>query len=79
MGWAMMYSACCLCGRLFGYNPLHVPSLLMRGGKLDPDGTREPVCQACVTRGNALRERQGMLPLRVHPDAYDPVDERELP
>jgi hypothetical protein len=70
-GYAIAMSHCIGCGRLFGYNPLRVPSLTWKG-------TREPICQACVTRINPRRIANGLPPIEPLPDAYEACDEREL-
>lgn len=67
-----VFSACVLCGNPFGYNPNSVPSLKV-------DGHREPVCLSCHTRANAVRRAHGLAPWPDPlPDAYEPIDEREL-
>jgi len=70
-GYAMAFGFCCRCGRLFGFNPMKVPSLRI-------DGVREPVCEHCFHIINAMREKLG-LPLNVlQPDAYEPCAESEI-
>lgn len=71
MGYAMALSPCVGCGRPFAYNPVRVPSLRV-------DGERKPVCLSCVERANPARIRNGLEPIIPAPDAYEPVDEREL-
>jgi hypothetical protein len=74
MGYCFVTSACINCGRLFCYNPLRVPSVR------DPrTGQREPLCRACVEWANPQRIANGLEPIVPHPDAYDPVDENEVP
>jgi hypothetical protein len=72
MGFAIVFGPCIGCARPFGYNPLRVPSLTW-------NGTREPVCAACVERVNPRRIANGLPPIVPAPDAYEPVDESELP
>lgn len=72
MGYALMFSACCSCGRVVGYNPMRVPSVRI-------DGVRQPLCRDCVDRANNLRIAQQTDPIVVLPGAYDPVDESEMP
>ena len=72
MGYALAHSACYGCGRIFSYNPLRVPSIRI-------NGEREPICRDCVLRVNPLRALKGLEPIVPFPDAYDPIDERELP
>jgi hypothetical protein len=65
--WAM--GDCIGCGRLFTFNPERVPSLTV-------NGTREPICEACVTRVNPKRIANGLAPIVPLPGAYEPQDER---
>jgi hypothetical protein len=71
MGYAIAFSPCIGCRQPFGYNPLRVPSLPI-------NGTREPICRACVARINPSRIANGLPPIVPLPDAYEPVDESEL-
>lgn len=71
MGFALCTSPCVGCGRLFSYNPMRVPSLRW-------NGSREPICQACVDRANPVRVAKGLPPIVPLPDAYDACDESEL-
>ena len=71
MGYALMISPCLICGLPFGYNPRYVPSI--KG---------EPVCRDCIERENSDRdkEEEPQRPkLTYHPQAYDPINEEELP
>lgn len=79
MGYAYATSACIGCGRLFSYNPLRVPSIKVKDGRPDPSGTREPICANCVARINPMRIANGLTPIVPAPDAYEPVDENEIP
>jgi hypothetical protein len=72
MGYAYCYGPCVGCGRVFGFNPVRVPSCTV-------NGTREPVCRMCVARANPRRIANGLAPIVPLPDAYEPIDERELP
>ena len=72
MGYALAHSACYSCKRIFSYNPMRVPSISV-------DGQREPVCLDCMIWVNNVRELRGMPPHPIHLDAYEPIDERELP
>ncbi len=71
---------CCLCRTLFSFNPLLVPSwrgYFQQNGKFIPDerlGTREPICQSCIQRINAAREKQGMTAITIMPGAYEPEE-----
>jgi hypothetical protein len=86
MGYALAYSACFGCKEWFYYNPVHVPSVWIDPETgLSPDlggdparAEREPVCPRCVALANASRQRSGRELIVVHPQAYEPADEREL-
>lgn len=56
---------CFGCKGLFTFNADFVPSIPI-------DGVREPICRACVERANPERIANGLEPIRVHPDAYEP-------
>ncbi len=71
MGYATAISACIVCGRIFSYNPIHVPSVLNKG-------IREPICRACVELANPVRIQNGLDPIVVLPDAYECCEESEL-
>jgi len=71
MGYALAYSPCLGCGRVFAYNPVRVPSITH-------NGTRQPICQACVDRANPNRIKNGLEPIVPAPDAYEACDESEL-
>lgn len=71
MGYALGMSPCIGCGRIFTYNPMRVPSTIVNGSK-------EPICQACVERYNPLRVANGLPPIVPLPGAYDACDEGEL-
>ena len=75
MGYAYATSACCGCHRVFSYNPMRVPSIRDDQGT----GERMPICLACVTRANPIRKANGLAPIVVLPDAYEPCPEEELP
>ena len=70
-GYVFATSACVGCRRIFSYNPMRVPSLTI-------NGSREPICQACVERVNPTRIKNGLPPIVPLPDAYEPCDESEL-
>lgn len=72
-GYALAYSACVCCKRVFGYNPIRVPSTSA------VTGTKEPICRNCI---DLINEKRALVPLPlwpIPPDAYEPVDEGELP
>jgi hypothetical protein len=71
MGYALAFSPCYGCKRLFGYNPMRVPSVTV-------NGSRAPICRDCVKRVNPERVRNGLEPIVPFADAYEPIDESEL-
>jgi hypothetical protein len=79
-GWAVVSSPCFGCGRLFGYNPHRVPSIRVDPAtrQYSPSGVREPICAACVERVNPQRAANGLDPIIVHADSYEPIPEGEL-
>jgi hypothetical protein len=77
MSYAVMISPCLICGLPFGYNPRLVPSLIDPKTKV-----MEPVCKHCMDRENSertLEEDPKRPSLWYHPDAYQPINEEELP
>ena len=78
MSYATVFSPCVNCGRLFGYNPHRVPSILV-------NGVKEPVCLDCIEAENARRKATmiatgvdlELLP-EPHAAAYQPIHESEL-
>jgi len=42
------------------------------------NGVREPICRDCVERVNPTRIAKGLEPIVPLPDAYDPIDERDI-
>jgi hypothetical protein len=71
MAFVSMTSACVRCGRLFFYNPLRVPSVVV-------NGQREPLCRPCVEWANRERAAKGLATWPIHHDAYEAVDEQEI-
>jgi hypothetical protein len=69
--YALCHSACFVCGQIFSYNPMRVPSVRI-------DGVRQPICRACVERANPRRIASGLAPIDPLPDAYEPCAEEEL-
>jgi len=53
------------------FNPLRVPSILIEGEK-------EPVCRVCIEQANPERIKNGLPPIEIHPEAYEPCNENEL-
>lgn len=73
MGYVTVIGPCVACRRIFGFNPLHVPSTS------EITGQREPICVDCLAKINAVRAKQGLELFVPHPEAYEGCDERELP
>ena len=71
MGYVMVTSACFGCRRIFSYNPKHVPSIPIKG-------VREPICRDCVEFVNPKRVANGLEPIVIRPQAYEPLREEEL-
>jgi hypothetical protein len=71
MGYVTAMAPCIGCGRLFSFNPVHVPSIIV-------NGRREPVCRPCVDRVNPGRKAHGLEPIVPLDDAYDACDESEI-
>jgi hypothetical protein len=67
MGWEIVMGECCVCHRVFGFNPHRVPSVRV-------NGNREPVCRACVEQANVIRKAGGLDELQILPGAYDPEE-----
>jgi hypothetical protein len=52
---------CWSCGQPFTFNPELVPSIpIGADGQPAPDGTRQPICRACVTLANTRRPAEGL-------------------
>jgi hypothetical protein len=71
MGYAIAIAPCIACGKLFGFNPHRVPSVVIKG-------TREPICRDCVEQANPERVARGLAPFTVYPDSYEVVEEGGL-
>jgi hypothetical protein len=70
---AYIYGAapCCRCQQVFIFNPMRVPSVIIKG-------VRQPVCSDCIAPLNALRRTLGNPEIVPLPGAYDACDEAEL-
>lgn len=69
---AIVFCDCAACGRHIQANPKRCPSIRI-------EGERQPICKACFDRWNEIhRTSKGLDPVPLHPDAYRPIDEREL-
>jgi hypothetical protein len=71
MGYVTLIATCCVCKRPFGCNPHKVPSIRI-------DGERQPVCETCMNKANAVRVERGLPPHPIMPDAYEPLPEEML-
>jgi hypothetical protein len=71
MGYVTAFGSCIVCNGLFSFNPKYVPSITIKG-------TREPICQNCIETINVKRATMKVLPIAVHPEAYEPLDENEM-
>jgi len=67
MGHVFCTSSCGTCGKLFTYNPKWVPSL-----------NDSAFCLDCMTVANTKREKMGLKPHPIHPQAYEALEEEEL-
>lgn len=72
MGYALVYGACFLCNNLLSFNPQRVPSIR------DSQGERQPICETCIQKINAERQKAGMPKIEYAADAYTFCDEAEL-
>jgi len=72
MGYAFMVAGCHVCGRLFSFNPMKVPSIR------DGNGIRQGVCRKCVEAANEIRKGKGLEPFSIADGAYEPCEENEL-
>jgi hypothetical protein len=72
MGYVMATSPRIVCGNVFSYNPMRVPSTSAVTGR------REPVCERCFGLINERRVAQGLPPFVPLPGAYEAADESEL-
>ena len=62
-------NVCGLCGKPVSGNPNKVPSL----------ERKVMLCRSCAESVNEVRERLGQEKIHIAHDAYEPVDEREVP
>lgn len=67
----MVLGACYTCNRPITFNADKVPSV---PGHLTKTGTREPVCRTCIEIANPQRIKNGLPPIEIHPQAYEPED-----
>lgn len=67
MGFMFAMGTCYGCKRPFTFNPDLVPSVRV-------DGSREPICLACVAIANPEREKNGLAPIVPLDGAYEPQE-----
>jgi len=72
MGYVFMVGGCYVCGGIFSFNPMKVPSIR------DLNGVRQAVCRKCVEAANEARKRKGLEPFSITDGAYEPCDEWEV-
>jgi hypothetical protein len=72
MGYVFMVAGCYVCGKLFSFNPMKVPSMR------DKSGVRQAVCRKCVESANEMRREKGLEPFSIADGAYEPCDESEI-
>jgi len=81
MGYGFGYGHCWGCKKPFPFHPNLVPSIKIdrKTGKPDPlNGTREPVCEACMIDCNIKRKAMGLEPHPIDPRAYGIAREEEI-
>ena len=67
MAYMMIMGPCYCCKALMSYNPNTVPSLPV-------DGVRQAICRACIEQANPKRIANGLEPVVISPDAYEPAE-----
>lgn len=61
----MVHGSCYSCHAPIAFNATWVPSIRI-------DGKREPVCRGCIEAANPKRKANGLPPIVIHPEAYEP-------
>lgn len=64
-GYMFVMGQCFGCKAPMTFNADKVPSIRI-------DGKRQPICSDCVERVNPQRRANGLDPIAVHPNAYEP-------
>lgn len=72
MGYALGMGLCFCCRRVFGFNPVRVPS------HQDEHGVKQPICETCMGLLNKKRREKGLQPFPILADAYEACEEHEL-
>lgn len=71
MGYMFVIGQCYGCKQPITFNADWVPSV---PAHLTTTGEKEPVCRDCIERANPQRIANGLKPIRIHPDAYEPQE-----
>lgn len=71
-GYVVAYGTCAGCRKLISFNPLYVPSVRV-------GGVAHPVCRTCIEVANPKRVAAGLEPFVIHPQAFEPLPEHDLP
>ena len=64
MGYMFVMGECYGCQTIFSFSAERVPSVTV-------NGSREPICRACVARVNPMRVANGLAPIVILPGAYE--------
>ena len=64
MGYVLVIGKCGQCGKPFSFNPRYVVSK-----------DNIPFCRECVEAANPVRIKNGLDPIHIHSEAYEPLDE----
>jgi hypothetical protein len=68
MGYMFATGPCHACKRMINFSPSFVPSIR------DERGVKQPVCRACIEAANPKRIENGLEPITIHPQAYEPEE-----
>ena len=66
-GYMSVIGECFTCKAPLTFNASRVPSIRI-------DGKREPICRACIALANPKRIENGLAPIAIHPQAYEPEE-----
>ena len=67
MAFLEVVGPCCVCQTVISCNPEFVPSVRI-------DGERQQVCEPCFRFLNNRRIENGLQPVKLHPEAYEPLE-----
>jgi len=73
VGYTFMLSYCAACKRAFTFNPLRVPSIILKDKEEEGN---QPICRPCALRWMKYHPE---VKFTIPSDAYEPVDENEIP